>query len=87
MRIYEMQQDTKDIYAEMQRVSADGNILVGILRNGKVRVSDNHYGILKPIDCDPVSFYIWLTTLPDGLFMREFIDKFNKEYMPTMREQ
>jgi GNAT superfamily N-acetyltransferase/2'-5' RNA ligase len=60
-----------DIDRELQRVTF-GNVVGLSLKNGLIRVMDNHYDVIKPKDVDPVALYLWLTELPDNLPLQEF---------------
>jgi hypothetical protein len=67
--------DMKEIHKELQRV-AFGTVVALPLKNGLVRVMDNHYDVIKPRDVDPTALYLWLSELPDNLDLQ----KFNEEW-------
>lgn len=63
--------DIKDIDRELQRV-AFGTVVALPLKNGLIRVMDNHYDVIKPHDCDPVELYMWLLEQPDNVDLQTF---------------
>ncbi len=69
--------DIKDIDRELQRV-AFGNVVALQLKNGLIRVMDNHYDVIKPKDVDPVVLYLWLVDLPDNLSLQKFGEEWKK---------
>ena len=68
--------DARDLQREIERVSH--NMVIVPLKNGLVRVMDNHYDVVSRADVDPVELYDWLTNLPNDLTLQEFQDEWVK---------
>jgi hypothetical protein len=62
--------DARDLQREIERVSH--NMVIVPLKNGLVRVMDNHYDVVSKADVDPVNLYDWLTNQPNDLSLQEF---------------
>lgn len=62
--------DSQDRQKEVERVNP--NVVTVPLKNGLVRVMDNHYDVVSKADVDPVELYDWLTNLPGDQTLQEF---------------